>query len=44
MKFKRLSNHFWKCEIQGTLFVGTWEQLEQEIKEVILCSKNSSML
>lgn len=34
MKFKRLSNHFWKVEANGHVLVGTWDQLEKELKEV----------
>lgn len=32
MKFKKLSNNFWKCEFNGKVFVGTWNKVQEEIK------------
>ena len=32
MKFKKLSNNFWRCEFNGKVFVGTWNKVQEEIK------------
>lgn len=32
MKFKKVSNNFWKLEVKGEVHVGTWEQLQEVIK------------
>ncbi|MGL5965151.1 MAG: hypothetical protein ACRCZ2_12260, partial [Fusobacteriaceae bacterium] len=31
MKFKKLSNHFWRLEVKGAFHVGTWEELQEVI-------------
>ncbi len=36
MRFKRVSNHFWRVESNGILIVGTWEQCQKELND--LCS------
>lgn len=32
MKFKKVSNNFWRVEINGKIFAGKWEALLEEIQ------------
>lgn len=34
MKFKRVSDHFWKVESMGVIIIGTWEQCQKEIEKL----------
>lgn len=31
MRFKKISNYFWKVETNGILIIGTWEQCQKEL-------------
>lgn len=35
MKYKKLSNHFWKVEINGNIIVGNWENINKGIQEMM---------
>lgn len=34
MRFKRVSNHFWKVEFNGFISIGTWEQINRELLSI----------
>ena len=34
MKFKKLSDHFWKVEANGNILIGPYEQLEKQLMQV----------
>lgn len=36
MRFKRVSNHFWRVESNGVFIVGTWEQCQRELLNLCL--------
>ncbi|MGL5229178.1 MAG: hypothetical protein ACRC8F_00015 [Cetobacterium sp.] len=36
MKYKKLSNHFWQVEINGCVFVGTWDVVTKDVQEMML--------
>ncbi|MCQ8213060.1 hypothetical protein NON08_11095 [Cetobacterium somerae] len=36
MRFKRVSNHFWRVESNGFIIVGTWEQCQKELLNLSL--------
>lgn len=35
MKFKRLSNCFWKVESMGIVVIGTWEDCQKELQKIL---------
>lgn len=35
MKYKKLSNHFWKVEINRNIIVGNWENINKGIQEMM---------
>lgn len=35
MRFKKLSNNFWKLEANGHVFVGTWATVNKEAQKMV---------
>nr|WP_307775660.1 hypothetical protein [uncultured Cetobacterium sp.] len=34
MKFKRISNNFWKVESMGIVVFGTWDECQKKIEKI----------